>query len=62
VRKRRGQGLKVLFFHTKEEVIRMGKTVMIVDDEADTVELVKDALGSCGYEVIPAYSGGGGMP
>lgn len=33
------------------------KKIMVVDDEPDTVDLVKLVLETEGFEVIPAYSG-----
>jgi two-component system response regulator VicR len=35
----------------------MGKKIMIVDDEPDTVDLVKLVLETEGYEVVEAFSG-----
>lgn len=33
------------------------KKIMVVDDEPDTVDLVKLVLETAGFEVIPVYSG-----
>lgn len=35
----------------------MSKKIMVVDDEPDTVDLVKLVLETEGFEVITAYSG-----
>ncbi|MCX9011200.1 MAG: response regulator [Candidatus Methanoperedens sp.] len=35
----------------------MGKKIMVVDDEPDTVDLVKLVLETEGFDVITAYSG-----
>jgi len=44
-----------------EETIKQaeptGKTVMIVDDEMDSIEVVKTILGQNGYKVIQAING-----
>ena len=40
-----------------KEVNQMSKKIMVVDDEPDTVDLIKLVLETEGYEVIPAYSG-----
>jgi DNA-binding response OmpR family regulator len=34
-----------------------GKKVLLVDDESDFVELVKERLESNGFKVVPAYDG-----
>ena len=39
------------------EVNDMGKKIMVVDDEPDTVDLIKLVLETEGFEVIIAYSG-----
>jgi two-component system response regulator VicR len=39
------------------EVNEMNKKIMIVDDEPDTVDLVKLVLETEGFEVMTAYSG-----
>ncbi len=35
----------------------MSKKIMVVDDEPDTVDLIKLVLETEGFEVVPAYSG-----
>ena len=35
----------------------MGKKIMVVDDEPDTVDLIKLVLETEGFEVITAFSG-----
>lgn len=35
----------------------MGKKIMVVDDEPDTIDLVKLVLETEGYEVVEAFSG-----
>ncbi len=41
----------------KSEVNDMSKKIMVVDDEPDTVDLVKLVLETEGFEVMTAYSG-----
>jgi two-component system response regulator VicR len=41
----------------KREEIQMSKKIMVVDDEPDTVDLVKLVLEIEGFEVMTAYSG-----
>jgi two-component system response regulator VicR len=41
----------------KREVYQMSKKIMVVDDEPDTVDLVKLVLETEGFEVMTAYSG-----
>jgi len=41
----------------KREVSQMSKKIMVVDDEPDTVDLVKLVLETEGFEVMTAYSG-----
>jgi two-component system response regulator VicR len=40
-----------------KEVNQMGKKIMVVDDEPDTVDLIKLVLETEGFEVVSAYSG-----
>ena len=41
----------------KREESQMSKKIMVVDDEPDTVDLVKLVLETEGFEVMTAYSG-----
>ncbi len=45
------------FLANQREENHMGKKIMVVDDEPDTVDLIKLVLETEGFEVITAFSG-----